>query len=261
MKQKIYKTLIVIITIFIIINICNFYKKKNKRKEIEVSSEPIQENNIEIENNKTKEKPIDSNITDWNLILINKENLIPKDYKVETTKIQGKWEINIKIKEQLENMLEEARKQGLSPVICSAYRTFEYQTNLFNKKVKEYKRKGYSQKNAEEQASYWVTNPGTSEHEIGLAVDIVGKNYQILDEKQENTPIQKWLMEHCYEYGFILRYPTDKKDITKINYEPWHYRYVGIKDAMFMKEKNFCLEEYIEFLKEQKRTLITLSLL
>jgi len=57
-------------------------------------------------------------------------------------------------------------------------------------------------------------------------------------------------MEHCYEYGFILRYPTDKKDITKINYEPWHYRYVGIKDAMFIKEKEFCLEEYIEFLKE-----------
>ena len=149
-------------------------------------------------------------------------------------------------------MITDARKEGLLPIICSAYRTTEYQTNLFNKKVKEYRKNGYSQKNAEEQASLWVTIPGTSEHELGLAVDIVGKNYQILDEKQENTDVQKWLMEHCYEYGFILRYPTDKKDITKINYEPWHYRYVGVKDAMLIKEKGICLEEYIEFLKEYK---------
>lgn len=102
---------------------------------------------------------------------------------------------------------------------------------------------------AEETASYWVTNPRTSEHEIGLAVDIVSTNYQTLDEKQETTAVQKWLIEHCIDYGFILRYPTAKKDRTKINYEPWHYRYVGIENAKLMKEKDFCLEEYIEYLK------------
>lgn len=103
---------------------------------------------------------------------------------------------------------------------------------------------------AQKEASYWVTLPKTSEHEIGLAVDIVSANYQILNEKQETTAVQKWLMEHCIDYGFVLRYPTDKKEITKINYEPWHYRYVGIENAKFMKENDFCLEEFIEYLKK-----------
>lgn len=250
MKQKIYVLLIVLIIIFIIINIHDFYKNKNIKEEIEVSSEPVKENEIENENTIHKEKPIDSNTLDWNLILVNKDNPIPEDYKVETVKVEGRWEVDIRIKESLEQMIKDARKEGLDPIICSAYRTSNYQKNLFNKKVTEYKRKGYSQKNAEEQAALWVTIPGTSEHELGLSLDIVDRKYQILDEKQENTSVQKWLMEHCYEYGFILRYPTDKKDITKINYEPWHYRYVGIKDAMYIKEKGFCLEEYIEFLKE-----------
>lgn len=252
MKQKIYEIFIVLIILFILLSIYNFYKNKKDREniEIEVSSEPIEENNVDGEQELEKQKPIDSNITDWNLILVNKDNIVPENYEVETVKIEEKWEVDVRIKEQLEKMLEDARKEGLNPIICSAYRTSNYQKNLFNNKVNEYKRKGYSQANAEEQASYWVTVPGTSEHEIGLAVDIVSKKYQVLDKNQENTEIQKWLMEHCYEYGFILRYPTDKKDITKINYEPWHYRYVGVKDAMFIKEKGFCLEEYIEFLKE-----------
>ncbi len=237
-QGRVYKILIILILISVMICIHNFYKNKDDKKNIEVSSEPI------------KEKPIDSSTKDWNLMLVNKDNAIPKDYKVETTRVEGRWDIDIRVKDALENMLADARKQGLAPLVCSAYRTSEYQTNLFNKKVNEYKRKGYAQKEAEEQAAVWVTIPGTSEHELGLSLDIVGVNYQILDEKQEDTEIQKWLMEHCYEYGFILRYPTDKKDITKINYEPWHYRYVGIKDAMFIKEKEFCLEEYIEFLKE-----------
>lgn len=248
MKQKIYEILIIVILIFIIVNIYNFYKSKNIRKEkieIETSSQPVQEKEIEIINNKL----IDSNITDWNLILVNKDNPISEHYTFEKAQIDKKWYVDVRIKEALEQMLLGAKKQGLSPIICSSYRTLEYQTNLFNKKVIEYKRKGYSQTNAEEQAALWVTIPRTSEHEIGLAVDIVGANYQILDKNQENTDIQKWLMEHCYEYGFILRYPTEKKEITKINYEPWHYRYVGKKDAMFMKEKGFCLEEYIEYLK------------
>lgn len=252
MKQKIYEILIIVILIFIVANIYNFYKNRKTQEEVEISIEPIEENQT-LENEEPtiiEEKPIDSNTLDWNLILVNKSNIIPENYEFEKVIIEEKWYIDTRIKEALEKMLSDARKQGLDPVICSAYRSTEYQTNLYNKKIKEYQARGYTQKDAEEQASYWVTNPKTSEHEIGLALDIVGRSYQTLDEKQENTDMQKWLMEHCYEYGFILRYPTDKKEITKINYEPWHYRYVGVKDAMFIKEKGFCLEEYIEFLKE-----------
>lgn len=252
MKQKIYQIFIVLIIAFIFVSTYNFYKNKKNREdaEIEVSTEPLEENSVDKEQETEKQKPIDSNISDWNLILVNKDNLIPEDYEVETAKVEGKWEVDVRIREAIVEMLADARKEGLDPIICSAYRTSNYQKNLFNNKVKEYKRKGYSQKSAEEQAALWVTIPGTSEHEIGLSVDIVDRKYQILDENQENTKVQKWLIEHCYEYGFILRYPTDKKDITKINYEPWHYRYVGVKDAMFIKENGFCLEEYIEFLKE-----------
>lgn len=252
MKPKIYEILIIVLIISITINIYNFNIKKNKTEEIPTSTEPVAENTIDKEQETEQQKLLNINITDWNLILINKNNPIPENYEVETIEIEGKWKVDTRIKEALEKMLSDARNEGLEPMICSAYRTSNYQKNLFNNKVKEYKRKGYSQSDAEEQASYWVTIPGTSEHEIGLAVDIVSEDYQTLDKNQENTNVQKWLMEHCYEYGFILRYPTDKKDITKINYEPWHYRYVGIENAMFIKEKGFCLEEYIEFLKEYK---------
>ena len=101
---------------------------------------------------------------------------------------------------------------------------------------------------AEEEAAKWVTIPGTSEHEIGLALDIVDKSYQLLDSKQEETKAQKWLLSHCSDYGFVLRYPKDKTEITQIDYEPWHYRYVGVQNAKFMEEKGYCLEEFIQYL-------------
>ena len=90
-----------------------------------------------------------------------------------------------------------------------------------------------------------VAVPGTSEHELGLAVDIADMNHQLLDESQEDTEVQKWLLEHCWEYGFILRYPTGKSDITDIIYEPWHYRYVGREDAEQIRALDVCLEEYL----------------
>ena len=147
-------------------------------------------------------------------------------------------------------MLADARKEGLSPLICSSYRTNAKQQKLYNNKVREYERWGCGSEEAEELASYWVAIPGTGEHETGMAVDIVSSDYQILDEKQEQTEVQKWLIENSYKYGFALRYPTDKKDITMINYEPWHYRYVGVDNATYMKEHDMCLEEYIEYLKQ-----------
>ena len=248
MKYRIYDILIILVLIFGIINTFMNIRKQEYNEVVEVVAEPMEENTIK-EPEVQPQKEIASNINDWNLILVNKDNPIPDNYKPEVTIVEENFKVDTRIKDAALQMLTDARNQGLSPVICSAYREPDYQKMLFNKKVKEYKRQGYSQSIAEEQAALWVTIPGTSEHEIGLSLDIVSREYQILDEKQENTDVQKWLMEHCYEYGFILRYPTNKKDITKINYEPWHYRYVGVENAMFMKEKGFCLEEYIEYLK------------
>lgn len=248
MKYRIYDILIILVLIFGIINTFMNIRKQEYNEVVEVVAEPMEENTIK-ELEVQPQKEIASNINDWNLILVNKDNPIPDNYKPEVTIVEENFKVDTRIKDAALQMLTNARNQGLSPVICSAYREPDYQKMLFNKKVKEYKRQGYSQSIAEEQAALWVTIPGTSEHEIGLSLDIVSDEYQILDEKQESTDVQKWLMEHCYEYGFILRYPTNKKDITKINYEPWHYRYVGVENAMFMKEKGFCLEEYIEYLK------------
>ena len=231
---------------------------KANTKSIMTSSEVMEETTKnELEENSTSDEEINTNeinkssVNDWNLILVNKENPIPENYSVNIVKIEDNFEVDEKIKESIERMLADARASGINPEICSAYRSTKYQTTLYNNKINEYLGKGFNREQATEQASKWVTTPGTSEHEIGLSLDIIDNSYQILDENQENTPVQKWLMEHCYEYGFILRYPTEKRDITKINYEPWHYRYVGVKDAMIIKEKGYCLEEYIEVLKDK----------
>lgn len=254
-RRKRYKRMVISKTMFVflllIVSIISIVKIKTRNTTAEVDSKDItKQDKLDIEENSLNETN-NSSVNNWNLILVNKDNPIPENYIVETIRIENNFQIDKRIKETAEKMLSDARKNGLRPIICSAYRSKKYQTNLFNKKVQEYRKKGYSKEQATDQASKWVTIPGTSEHEIGLSLDIIDIKYQILDEKQENTSVQKWLMEHCYEYGFILRYPTDKKDITKINYEPWHYRYVGVKDAMIIKEKGYCLEEYIEYLKNK----------
>ena len=143
-------------------------------------------------------------------------------------------------------MMDAARAAGYEPLICSSYRTWDKQAELFQKKAQSYLDQGYTQAEAEDQVSFWVARPGTSEHQTGLAVDIVDQNYQLLDEKQENTPVQQWLMAHCTEYGFILRYPTGKSKITGIGYEPWYYRYVGSDAAREITDQGLCLEEYLD---------------
>ena len=142
--------------------------------------------------------------------------------------------------------MDAMRAEGLSPLICSSYRTNKKQQRLYSNEVSNYLARGYSQANAEIEARKWVAVPGTSEHQTGLAVDIVDTNYQLLDEKQEDTPVQKWLIKNSYKYGFILRYPSDKSNITGINYEPWHYRYVGKEVAKEIYERGICFEEYLD---------------
>lgn len=113
-------------------------------------------------------------------------------------------------------------------------------------KVSKWMEQGYSREEAREKAGHQVAVPGTSEHQLGLAVDIVDVNYQLLDTNQENTAVQKWLLENSWRYGFILRYPTDQTDVTGIVYEPWHYRYVGKEYAQDIYKKGLCLEQYLE---------------
>lgn len=181
------------------------------------------------------------------LILVNYNNPIPDDYKpnlVKTAYLEQK--IDKRAAKPLEEMVKACRKAGYDPLPCSGYRSKEEQVEILNDKIQEYKNIGFSEADAEKEARKWITEPGKSEHHTGLAMDIIDLDYQILDEKQEKTATQQWLMKHCWEYGFILRYPSDKKDITHIDSESWHYRYVGKEHAKRMHDTGLCLEEYIE---------------
>ncbi|WP_243208450.1 M15 family metallopeptidase [Oscillibacter hominis] len=183
---------------------------------------------------------------EWQLLLVNKDHLLNEDYKIpEMTKLRNGHSVDSRIYPDLQRMMDDARAAGLQPLICSSYRTWDKQEELFQRKVNYYLQQGCGRQEAEEKASAWVARPGTSEHQAGLAVDIVDVAYQMLDEQQEQTEVQQWLMEHCAEYGFILRYPTDKSDLTGVSYEPWHYRYVGKEAAAEIMEQGLCLEEYL----------------
>ena len=183
---------------------------------------------------------------DWNLILVNRDHPLPEDFQVpEFTQLINGHAIDKRAYPALQRMMDDCRAEGLEPTICSSYRSWEKQEELFQRKVQSCLPQAGSLEEAEEQAAVWVARPGTSEHQAGLAVDIVDKSYQLLDEGQENTAVQQWLMEHCAEYGFILRYPTEKSALTGVGYEPWHYRYVGEEAAGEIMRQGLCLEEYL----------------
>ena len=182
----------------------------------------------------------------WNLILVNGDHPLPEDFQVpEFTQLAGGHSIDKRAYPALQRMMDDCRAEGLQPTICSSYRTWEKQEELFDRKALSCLSTAASREEAEEQAAVWVARPGTSEHQAGLAVDIVDKSYQLLDEGQEETAVQKWLMEHCAGYGFILRYPTEKSALTGVGYEPWHYRYVGEEAAAEIMDRGICLEEYL----------------
>lgn len=182
---------------------------------------------------------------DWQLLLANPWNEIPEDYEVHLKTLPNGLKVDERAYDDLMAMLQACRDAGLAPKICSAYRTTATQTRLYNNKIARLRGAGYGKQAAIKEAGRWVARPGTSEHQLGLALDIVSTSYQALTKKQEQTKEQKWLMEHCWEYGFILRYPNDKSEITGIGYEPWHYRYVGVDIAQDVRDSGLCFEEYL----------------
>ncbi len=180
------------------------------------------------------------------LMLVNYKNKIPEDWEINLIPLNDQQSIDRRAYQALQDMLNDAKKAGLEILVCSSYRTYDKQKELFVNKVKDYLREGYSYNEAQEAASMWVAKPNTSEHQLGLAVDLVSKDNQRLDSSQEKTEEQQWLIKNCWRYGFILRYPADKSSITKIGYEPWHYRYVGSDHAKKIMEQGVCLEEYVD---------------
>ena len=181
------------------------------------------------------------------LILVNKKHKLPDDYEVELLTMYDK--VNRAAKEAyqpLNDMLAAGRAEGLAFEICSSYRDVKRQEYLFQEDVDALMQQGYTYEEAYAETARETMPPGHSEHSTGLAFDIVALSYQMLDARQATTPETLWLHEHCAEYGFILRYPKGKEEITQIDYESWHYRYVGVEAATYIMEHGITLEEYLE---------------
>ena len=195
-------------------------------------------------------------LSSWELILVNAQNWMPEDYQIETASIQG-YKIDARICDAASEMIADAEAQGISLLVCSGYRSVDKQTQLFENKVQRVISEfGYGREKAEQVAASEVARPGTSEHNTGLAMDIVTPSYQGLNDGYANTDAAKWLKENAADYGFILRFPKEKEALTGVIFEPWHYRYVGIETAKEIMSRGICLEEYVAELKgEQAPTL------
>ena len=179
------------------------------------------------------------------VLLVNPWNPVPEDYVVDLAYVTTVDRMERNSAEALKQMLADLEAAGHKYFIASAYRTQEEQEFLFNRKVNYYLELDFEEEEARTEAAKSIAIPGTSEHQLGLAVDICDEDYGILDDAQADTETQKWLMEHCHEYGFILRYPKDTTSITGIIYEPWHYRYVGVDIAREITNLGITLEEYL----------------
>lgn len=182
----------------------------------------------------------------WNLTLVNSSHSMKKGYVPKLTEVAEGYSVDARIAEPLINMLNAAEADGMHIIICSAYRSIEKQEQVFNTSVQERLNAGMNYWQAYSDTALSVALPGTSEHGLGLALDLISNQYTELDEKQAETKEAKWLEENCYKYGFILRYPPEKTAETGIIYEPWHYRYVGEEDAKKIMESGVTLEEYLE---------------
>ena len=179
------------------------------------------------------------------LSLLNKEYILEDELELELTDIGNGHELDPQAAEALTQMVKDAREEGLYINVTSSYRTYNYQVSLFQNKIERLEDDGYTHTAAVKEAGTVVAVPGTSEHQLGLSVDFVTNRYKNLDEGIRSTKEYKWVEQHAWEYGYVIRYPSGKSDITGIISEPWHLRYVGIPAAKLMWEQGLCLEEFL----------------
>lgn len=177
----------------------------------------------------------------WNLILVNGKNPIPEGYEVQLAEVENGHKVDHRIADALTQMLADARADGILPRITSSFRTDEDQRAILQEYIDDYLAQGYTQEEAEAEARNWAALPGTSEHQIGLAVDISTADWN----KQSAYIVWEWLENNCTRYGFILRYTEEWASITGTSPEPWHFRYVGVEAAEEITAMGVCLEEYL----------------
>ncbi|MBQ9149050.1 MAG: D-alanyl-D-alanine carboxypeptidase family protein [Oscillospiraceae bacterium] len=190
--------------------------------------------------------------TGANIIMVNSWNKVPDDYEVELTTLSNGKRVAVDCYDALMKMLSDCEAAGCHPNVIGAYRTVGDQRALMSNKIASLQEAGYSYSQAYARAMIQVAIPGHSEHHLGLALDILDRYYPESYSGENNCMV--WLNEHCWEYGFIIRYPNEKTNITGIMFEPWHYRYVGVELAMEMRDSGLCLEEYLDQLTNDGTT-------
>lgn len=238
---------IVILVLIFLISMIGTYIFIKRDYDNKVVNESV--NNQLVENIKQSEtittSTTEKEINDWKLILVNYENALPEDYKIELSNIDETRKFDSRAIDELNQMMKAMKNDGIKNIwVQSSYRSIEYQQGLFNEEVNTYIAQGKTKEEAERLTLKKINKPGTSEHNLGLAVDF---NY--VDYNFDKLKGFQWLQENAEKYGFILRYKKEKEDITKVDYEPWHWRYVGVENAKKMNELDMCLEEYIDYLK------------
>lgn len=216
---------------------------KGCKKDETLPADDQQEQQTDTPEENTQEPPV--NVDDELLTVVNPWNPLPEDWVCDLVTLSDGRRVDSRCYEAFEEMMAACRDAGYAPFLCSAYRTQETQQSLYDNKVQRLMNSGMGEEEAKVEAAKAVAIPGTSEHQLGLAVDIVDANMQDLTDEQEKTETQKWLMANSWRYGFIHRYPNDKTDITGIIYEPWHYRYVGKAAAQDIFNRDITLEEYV----------------
>lgn len=194
------------------------------------------------------------------LLLVNAQNPLPENYDYEgnLTEIPTKYingmlkQIDKNVWPYMQAMIDAQRAAETNPknwlYVRSPYRSYATQKMLFTQETNKWLKTGLSSEEAEAKAATVVTRPGTSEHNTGFSAD-----FNIAEDSFESTPMFTWMQEHAADYGFVLRFPKDKQEITGITYESWHYRFVGINNAKEMNRLNMCLEEYVEYMNNKKK--------
>ena len=183
---------------------------------------------------------------EWYMVLANRDSVLPMDYTVEQTETVGDALVDARIAESLRQMVNDAAAAGIRLRPTNGYRTVTRQQELWNARVQKLMTEnGLSQADAEVRALDYTSRPGTSDHNTGLGLDIVSEDHPAQDTAYADTAAAAWLLEHAADYGFILRYPSDKTAATGMDFEPYHYRYVGVEQAQLIKASGLCLEEYL----------------
>ena len=220
-------------------------------QKTDVDSNSQTSNNYQIPENIFREDPFDGtfHFDAWNLILANPDNALPEGFapELKTVNLNGyNATMDARVIDAMTAMFNAAKAEGITLIPRSTYRGIKEQSGYFYARIQQYQNQGMTYEQAWAKTATIIAVPGTSEHHTGLAADITTPSYNVLDAGYANTAAAKWLKAHCHEFGFILRYPKEKTEITKIIFEPWHFRYVGKEAAKIIMSEGICYEEFVE---------------